>query len=100
MVCDHDEVFAAAGADGESDHVVGVELDNGLYPNIEFFGIGGGARWRWRHCFRRRCSLGGSDALSQMFYVTLEGFYGYRSVLGRVGGCESWPGNVVACLDG
>ena len=51
MVCRHDGVIVAAGADWESAQVVGVELDNGLYPNIEFFGLGGGARWRWRQSY-------------------------------------------------
>ena len=45
MVCKHDEVVAAAGADGELAHVVGVELGNGLYVDIELFGLGGGLRW-------------------------------------------------------
>ena len=48
MVCEHDKVISAAGADLESVHVVGVELANGLYPDIEFFGLGGGVRFRWR----------------------------------------------------
>ena len=52
-------------------HVVSVELANGLYPNIEFLG------------------LGGSNALSKLFYVTFEGFYGDREVLGCVGGGEA-----------
>ena len=71
MVCAHDEVVAAVGADRESSHVVGVELANGIYPNIEIFGLGGGVRWRWRHFFWRCCGLGGLDALSRLFYVTL-----------------------------
>ena len=100
MVCEHDEAIAAAGADWESDHVVGVDLANGFYPNIEFFGLGGGASWRWRCCFGRCCGLGGSNALLRLFYVTLEGFYGDRVVLGHVGGGEAWPGGIVACLDG
>ena len=33
MVCENDEVVAAVGADGESAHVVGLELANGIYPN-------------------------------------------------------------------
>ena len=37
MVCEHDEVIDAVGADWELDHVVSVELANELYPNIEFF---------------------------------------------------------------
>ena len=45
MVCEHDEVISAAGADWESSHVVGVELGNGLYVDIELFGLGGGLRW-------------------------------------------------------
>ena len=99
MVYEHDEVVAAAGADGESAHVVGVELANGLYPNIELFGIGGRVRWRRRRLFGWRCGLGGSDDLLRLFYVTLEGFYGERAVLGRVGGGEAWPGSVVTCFD-
>ena len=81
MVCAHDEVVAAVGADRESSHVVGVELANGIYPNIEFFGLGGGLRWRWRCCFGRRCGLGVSNTLSRLFYVTLKGFYGDRADL-------------------
>ena len=99
MVCEHDEVVTAAGADRESAHGVVVDLSNGLYPYIEFFGLGGGVRWRWRRCFGRRCGLGGSNTLSRLFYVTLEGFYGDRAILGRVGGCDAWPGGVVAYLD-
>ena len=71
MVCKHNDVVAAAGEDGELDHAVGVEIANGIYPNIEFLGLGGGVRWRWRRCFGRSCGLGGSDDLSQLFYVTL-----------------------------
>ena len=100
MVCEHDEVISAAGADWESSHVISVEIANGLYPDIEFFGLGCGVRWRWRRCFGRRCGIGGSNALSQLFYVTLEGFYGDREVLGCVGGGEAWSGGVVTCLDG
>ena len=100
MVCKNDEVVAAVGSDGESYLVVGVELANGIYPNIELFGIGGRVRWRWRRFFGRYCGLGGLDALSRLFHVTLEGFYGDRAVLGRVGGVEAFPGSVVACLDG
>ena len=40
MICEHCEVFAAALADGESAHTFGVELANGLYPSIDFFGLG------------------------------------------------------------
>ena len=92
MIYEHDEVVAAAVAEGESAHFVGVELANGLNPNIEFFGLGGGVRWRWDLVDRTTCR--------DFFYVTLEGFYGDRAVLGRVGGGEAWPGSVVACLDG
>ena len=80
-------------------HVFGVELTNGLYPNIEYFGPCGRVRWLWCRCFGQRCGLGGSDDLSRLFYVTLEGFYGDRAVLGRVGGGEAWPGGIVDCLD-
>ena len=100
MVCEHDEVVAAAGADWELAYVVRVELANGLYPYIELFGLGGGVRWRWRRCSGKHCGLGGSNTLSRMFYVTLEGFYGERAVLGCVGGGESGKGGMVTCLDG
>ena len=71
MVCKNDELVAAVGADGESAHVFSVELANGIYPSIELFGLGGGVRWRWRRCFGKRYGLGGLDALSRLFYVTL-----------------------------
>ena len=100
MVCDHDEVVTTAGADRESAHIVSVELANGLYPNIEFFDLGGRGSWRWRRYFGRSCGLGVSDALSRLFYVTLEDFYEDRAVLGCVGGGEAWTGSLVACLDG
>ena len=64
MVCEHDELIAATGEDWELVHVVGVDLANGIYPNIEFLGLGGGVRWHWRRCFGRRCGIGGSNALS------------------------------------
>ena len=100
MVCENDEVVAAAGADVELAHVVGVELANRIYPNIEFFGLGGGVRWHWRRCFGRWCGLCGLNTLSRLLNETLEGFYGDRAVLGRVGRGEAFPGGVVACLDG
>ena len=99
MVCEHDEFVSAAGADEESAHIVGVELANGIYSNIEFFGLCGLARWHWHHCFGRRCGLGGLDAFLLVFYVTLKGFYEDREVFGRVGGGEVWPGSVVTCFD-
>ena len=92
--------MAAVGADEESAHVLGVDLSNRIYPNIEFFGLGGRVRWRWRHYFGRRCGLGGSDALSRLLYAILEGFYGDRVVLGPVGGGDAWRGSVLTCLDG
>ena len=95
MVCEYDEVISNSGADWELAHVVVVELANGLYPNIEFFGLGGGVRWRWHRCFGRRPGLGGLNALSRFFYVILAGFYGDRSVLGRASGGEAWTGIVV-----
>ena len=45
MIGEHDEVVASAGADGEMTHVVGVELAYGIYPDIEFFGIGLWVSW-------------------------------------------------------
>ena len=42
MVGKHDEVVAAAGADGETTHVVSVEFSDGLYPDVELFLLCGG----------------------------------------------------------
>ena len=81
MVYRHDEVVAAAGLNEELAHVVGVELANELYPDIEFFGLGGGVRWRWRRCFGRHYGLDGLNALSRLFYVILEGFIGTEQYL-------------------
>ena len=79
--------------DGETTHVVGVELAYGLYPDMDFFAIGG--RVRWRRWFHWHCGLVGAESLSRLLYVTLESFDGDREVLGRVGGGEDWPGSVV-----
>ena len=96
----HDEVISTVGADWESVHVVGVELAGRSYPEIEFFGLDGGVRCCWRHCFGQCCSLGELNALSRLFYVTLEGFYGDMEVLGCVGGGDACPGGVVTYLGG
>ena len=37
MVVEHDEIFAAEGADGETTHVDGVEFFDGLYPDVDHF---------------------------------------------------------------
>ena len=39
VVGEHDEVVAAAGADGETTHVVGVELAYGLYGAVGLVGV-------------------------------------------------------------
>ena len=62
MLGKHDEVVSAAGADRETIHAVGVDLSNGLYPYIEFFGLGG--RLMWRRLFRQRCGLVGAKSYS------------------------------------
>ena len=98
VVGEYDEVVAAAGADRETTHVVGVELVYGIYPDIEFFGFGLGVSWcRW---FGRSCDLGGADALARLLDVALESFHGDRAILGRVGRGEAWTGSVVACFGG
>ena len=61
MVGEHDEVVAAAGADGETTHAVGVEIYYGIYSDIEFFGFGLGVSWC--RCMGRHCDLGGADTL-------------------------------------
>ena len=50
VVGEHYVVVAAAGADGEAAHVIGVELGDGFDADVEFFGGwgGGGIRGiRW-----------------------------------------------------
>ena len=42
VVGEHYVVVAAAGADGEAAHVVGVELGDGFNADVEFLGFGGG----------------------------------------------------------
>ena len=54
MVCENDEVVAAVGADGESAHVVGLELANGIYPNRVLWS------WWW-----------GEVALAQLLWAAL-----------------------------
>ena len=98
MVGKHDEVVAAAGADKEATHVVGVELEYGLYMDIHFFGFV--IRESWCRCSGRRCDLGGADALARLLDVALESFYGDRAVIGRVGGVDAWRGSVVAGFEG
>ena len=55
MVGEHDDVVAAAGADRETTHGVGVELDYGLYSDVEFFSFG--LRVRWCRWFGRSCDI-------------------------------------------
>ena len=98
MVGKNYEVVAAAGADRETTHVVGVELSCGIYPDIEFFGFG--LRVSWCRWFSRRCDLGGADALARLLDVALDSFHGDRAILGRVGGGEAYPESVVSCFDG
>ena len=93
MVGEHDEVVVAAVADGETAHVVDVELAYGIYPDVEFLGFG--YRMRWCRWFGWICDLGGADSLLRLIDVALESFGGDREILGRVGGGEAWPGSVV-----
>ena len=72
MVGENDELVAAAGADGETTHVVGVDIAYGLYPDIELLGFG--CRMRWCHWFVRRCYLGGVESLLRLLDVALEIF--------------------------
>ena len=45
LVGEYDEVVAAAGADGKTAHVVGVELAYGFYQDMEFLDFGCRLRW-------------------------------------------------------
>ena len=98
VVGEYDEVVAAAGADRETTHVVGVELSCGIYPDIEFFGFG--LRVSWCRWFGQRCNIGGADALARLLGMALESFHGDRAILGRVLGGEAWPGILVTWFDG
>ena len=42
MICQHDVAAAASGPHGEATNFIGVELADGLNPDMEFCGIDGG----------------------------------------------------------
>mgnify|MGYP006187013679 CR=1 FL=1 len=99
VVGQHDVLVATARACGESAHVVCVELADGLYKHVEFVcsrggGIDGGS---YGFC---RFGFGGSEALSGLGKVPLEGFRAVGAVLGGVGKSEARPAGVVAGFDG
>ena len=48
VLCEHDEVVPAAGADGEAAHVVGVEFGDGFDVHDELVCFDGRRRWRCR----------------------------------------------------
>ena len=93
MVGEHNEVVAATGADGETAHVVSVELAYGLYLDMEFLGFG--CRLRWFCWCGRRCDPGGADSLSRLLGVALDIFDGDRAILGCIGGGEACTGRIV-----
>ena len=42
MICQYDVEVASSGTHGEAAHVIGVELADGLNPDMEFCGIDSG----------------------------------------------------------
>ena len=42
MISQNDVAVAASGTHGEANHVIGVELADGLNPDVEFCGIDSG----------------------------------------------------------
>ena len=42
MICQHDVAVAASETHGEATHVIGVELDDGLNPDVELRGLDSG----------------------------------------------------------
>ena len=84
---EHDELVAAAGAERETAHVVGVEVAYETYPDMEFLGFS--CRLRWCRWFGWSCDIDGVDSLSRLLDMALESFYGDRAILGRIGGGES-----------
>ena len=88
VVCEHDEVVPAAGADGEAAHVVGVEFAGGFDAHDELFcfdrggrggrvGVGhlvvGAGRSGRGFGFGRGRGLCGAHALARLLDVSLEG---------------------------
>ena len=102
VVCQNDVVVAAARADGESAHVVGVELANGLNDDEEFFGALG---WELpgdvgEGDLSGRFGLGGAGVFLRLDHVASECFNRDRAVFGGVGVGQARPRAKVAGLGG
>ena len=102
VVCDHQVLAAAAGADGEASCVVCVERADGFYPYVELFdGLGMffavGSR---RGGEGELASLGGADALLGLGKVALDGLLTGRALPEGIGICETRPGGEVSGFDG
>ena len=95
-------MIAAVRADGESTHVVRVQLAYRVCVDVKFLGIRGrqlivdvGERvfrgWFW---------LGGSHAWSGLGQVTFQGLNRYGAVFFCIGVGETWPRGKISCFDG
>ena len=102
VVCDHQVLVAAAGADWEASCVVCVERADGFYPYVEFFdGLGTflavGSRWGGEGGL---AILGGADALLGFGKVALDGILTGGAVPRGIGVGDTRPGGEVASFDG
>ena len=78
VVSKHDALVATAGVDGETAHVVGEELADGLYQNVKFIGSGFGKKASdvvegWIGRLIIGCELGGPNALAGPDEITFDG---------------------------
>ena len=77
MICQHDVVVAALGTHGEATLVIGVDIADGLNPDVEFRGLEGGELAgdirKGVEGDRLRLFLRGLDAFSKMGEVYFEG---------------------------
>ena len=77
MICQHDVAVAASETHREATHVIGVELADGLNPDVEFCGLeGGGLAGDVRkgvEVDNLRLFLSGMDAFVRLSGVSFEG---------------------------
>ena len=102
VVRQHNVVVAAAGADGEADRVICVELADGINDNVEFLGFYG--RYLTGDFGERflvgRFGLGGARTLYGLSHVSFQRLNRDRKVFCRVCISEAWTGEKVARFDG
>ena len=95
MICHHDVTVAVSETHGKATHVIGVELANGLNPDVEFRVIDGGKLAgdvrKGVEGDRLRLFLRGTDAFSRLGEVSFEGIGLRKAVLGSIGKGEAGP---------